>query len=122
MGQHEKSRVGESNLAYELTRISQDVAAVIADRMDDLQLSQADLARSIGASTGRVLKVLSGDEFLTLRSLAVLATAVGGHFEITFVQDSCPRGNGDRLPTYTTQPDHSQPSSLPLSRVPSVMR
>jgi transcriptional regulator with XRE-family HTH domain len=112
MGQHEKSRASESNLAYEFARISQDVATAVAGRMDDLHMSQTDLAKSIGASTARVLKILSGDELLTLRSLAMLATAVGGHFEITFVQDQLPRGNGSCPPV-----EHAS-----TSRTPSVVR
>lgn len=50
--------------------------------MSRCKLTRADLAGRMGVSPGRISQVLSGGENLTLRTLASLAVAVDGQFEL----------------------------------------
>ena len=52
----------------------------IAALIDALGISQRELAERLGVSPGRVSQILSGDENLTLRSLAALGWALGVRF------------------------------------------
>jgi predicted XRE-type DNA-binding protein len=53
-------------------------------RMEDLELSKAELARLVGKSRSSITKMLDGDRNMTLRSLVTLATALGLRPEVVF--------------------------------------
>lgn len=54
----------------------------IAGLLESLQLTQKELASRLGVSAGRVSQILSGEENLTLRSLAALGWALGIRFDL----------------------------------------
>ena len=77
--QADEDRVGE-----ELSRLITQATDEINWRMCEDGLTRADLAARMGVSPGRVSQVLSGGENLTLRTLACLASALDGRFELEF--------------------------------------
>jgi len=66
----------------QLTRLITQVTNEINWHMTQGKLTRADLASRMGVSPGRISQVLSGGENLTLRTLASLAVALDGQFEI----------------------------------------
>jgi len=54
----------------------------IAGMLASLGISQRELGERLGVSPGRVSQIFSGEENLTLRSLAALAWALGVRFEL----------------------------------------
>jgi transcriptional regulator with XRE-family HTH domain len=77
----------EDPLEEEFTRLTVQVTDEITWQMRSLGLTRADLAARMGVSPGRVSQVLSGGENMTLRTLAGLAAAVGGRFEVQWHSD-----------------------------------
>lgn len=51
--------------------------------MREHKVARAELAQSMGVSPGRVSQILSGDENLTLRTLASVVDALGARCEVT---------------------------------------
>ena len=66
----------------QLTSLITQVTNEINWYMSEGQISRTDLASRMGVSPGRVSQVLSGGENLTLRTLAALAVALDGRFEL----------------------------------------
>ncbi|MGW2347421.1 helix-turn-helix domain-containing protein [Actinacidiphila glaucinigra] len=64
--------------------IARQAAASMAGLLDARDMTRTDLAAAMGVSTGRVSQILSGDENLTVRSLAAAALALQAHVEIRF--------------------------------------
>ena len=56
--------------------------AALAVQNAALRRIRADLAGRMGVSPGRISQILSGSENLTLRTLAALAVALDGQFEL----------------------------------------
>jgi transcriptional regulator with XRE-family HTH domain len=54
----------------------------VAGLIESLGLTQKELARRLGVTPGRVSQILSGEENLTLRSLASLGWTLGVRFEL----------------------------------------
>jgi transcriptional regulator with XRE-family HTH domain len=75
-------------LARELARLPRDVTTAITWRMKDQHVNKAWLAREMGVSPGRVSQILSGDENLTLRTLAAVCVALDAHLEVKLVPNS----------------------------------
>ena len=71
----------------ELSRLITEVTNEVTWRMREDGVTRADLAGRMGVSPGRVSQVLSGGENLTLRTLASLASALDGRFEVQFHPD-----------------------------------
>jgi transcriptional regulator with XRE-family HTH domain len=71
------------SLEYERARLQQQVVGAIAWQMSRQRLTKQELAARMGVSPGRVSQVLSGDENLTLKTLASAASALGAHFDIS---------------------------------------
>lgn len=59
-----------------------EAIATVAALVDALGLSQKELAQRLGVSAGRVSRILSGEENLTLRSLGALGWALGVRFDL----------------------------------------
>jgi transcriptional regulator with XRE-family HTH domain len=70
---------------YEVTRLPHETVAAIQWFLTKHGISQRELAAVLGVTPSRVSQVLSGDENLTLRTLATLAAAVDAHIEIELV-------------------------------------
>jgi transcriptional regulator with XRE-family HTH domain len=89
------SRSGEDRQALnrELARLPREVTTAITWRMKQLGVNKADLARAMGVSPGRVSQILSGDENITLRTLASVCVALDAQLDVKLV----PNG-GDPLP------------------------
>ena len=56
---------------------SADIALAILDRLDDLKMSKAELARRMGVSRQYVNKIVKGQENLTLEQIAKIEQALG---------------------------------------------
>ena len=52
-----------------------EIGEQIVERMEELELTQADLARKMGVSRARISQILRGDDNLTLKS--IVAVAIG---------------------------------------------
>lgn len=59
----------------------------LGQRMDELGMKRADLARKIDASTAYVTKVMRGDANFTLETMTKLAMAVNGKLAVRIVAD-----------------------------------
>ena len=64
-------------LNRELARLPRDVTTAITWRMKQLDMNKAELARKMGVSPGRVSQILSGDENITLHTLAHCVCGAG---------------------------------------------
>jgi antitoxin component HigA of HigAB toxin-antitoxin module len=62
----------------------------LGQRMDELGMKRADLARKIDASTAYVTKVMRGDANFTLETMTKLAMAVNGKLEVRIVNKDAP--------------------------------
>lgn len=68
----------EDQLSNLITQVTNEINWYMSQR----KLTRADLASRMGLSPGRISQVLSGSENLTLRTLASLAVALDGQFEL----------------------------------------
>jgi len=75
---HEITDATEEQLSSLITQVTNEINWYMSER----KLTRADLASQMGVSPGRVSQVLSGGENLTLRTLASLAVALDGQFEL----------------------------------------
>ncbi|GGR87328.1 hypothetical protein GCM10010252_27590 [Streptomyces aureoverticillatus] len=66
-------------------RLARQVTASIAGLLEERAISRTQLADRMGVSPGRVSQILSGDENLTLRSLANIAESLDIGIEVHFV-------------------------------------
>jgi hypothetical protein len=62
----------------------------LGQRMDELGMKRADLARKIDASTAYVTKVMRGDVNFTLETMTKLAMAVDGKLDVRIVSKDTP--------------------------------
>jgi transcriptional regulator with XRE-family HTH domain len=69
-------------------RLARHATASLAGLLAERGMSRKDLADCIGVSPGRVSQILSGDENLTMRSLAAVAEALDVNVDITFREAS----------------------------------
>jgi len=75
---HELDEATDAQLTSLITQVTNEINWQMSER----QLSRTDLASRMGVSPGRISQVLSGGENLTLRTLAALAVALDGQFEL----------------------------------------
>ncbi len=71
----------EHDLDYQFGYLTVAIGDQIAGRMQELGLTQADLARRMGVTPGRVSQILKGPDNLTLKSLVAVAHALDARFE-----------------------------------------
>lgn len=67
-------------------RLARQATVEVAGVLGKRDMSRTDLARLMDVSPGRVSQILSGDENLTLRSLAAVAEALDLDVRISFVE------------------------------------
>ena len=94
-------------LARELARLPRDVTTAITWRMEQLHMNKAELARAMGVSPGRVSQILSGDENITLHTLASVCVALDARLDVELVPnggDSL-RGDTGHLPAVARPAD-----------------
>ena len=65
----------EGDPDYEFDVLALEIGEQIVERMEELGLTQAGLARKMGVSRARISQILRGDDNLTLKS--VVAVAIG---------------------------------------------
>ena len=70
---------------FESTRLAHDVTAQITAYMAEHGITRAALAAEMRITPGRVSQILSGDENLTLKTLAAVARALDARAEIRIV-------------------------------------
>ena len=75
---HEMDDAIDEHLSSLITQVTNEINWYMSER----ELTRADLASRMGLSPGRISQVLSGGENLTLRTLASLAVALDGQFEL----------------------------------------
>lgn len=75
-------------LADELKAV--DVAADLTLLLNHADVSRADLARKLGWSRARVSQVLSGQENITVQTIAAVAGALGYTFDTVFRKTDVP--------------------------------
>src|ERR1700733_2334501 len=83
---------------YEMSRLPRDVTTAITWFMKENKISQADLARELKVTPGRVSQILSGDENLTLRTLAAVCVALDAHFEVDLISNTTAEARWDDAP------------------------
>lgn len=72
----------EAKATYEQSRLSSQFLEAVFDRMASRGIDQQTLAAELGVTEGRVSQILSGDQNLTLRTLASLAAALDAHIVV----------------------------------------
>lgn len=82
-----------SALEYEMARLPRDVTTAVTWYMDENDVSQRQLADNMGLTPGRVSQILSGDENLTLRTLAAVCVGLGAHFQVDLVSNQVAEGD-----------------------------
>jgi transcriptional regulator with XRE-family HTH domain len=70
---------------FESTRLAHDVTTQITAYLAERGITRAALASRMKITPGRVSQILSGDENLTLKTLAAVAAAVDARAEIRIV-------------------------------------
>lgn len=94
----------------EYLRLSQRVRALISWHMREKGISRAQLARDMNVTPGRVSQLLSGDENLTLKTLAAMTSCLGTRFEINLA---------DETPVRAPRP---APAGMPAATRPRRLR
>lgn len=91
------SRPGQDRQALnrELARLPREVTTAITWRMKQLGMNRAELARKMGVSPGRVSQILSGDDNLTLRTLASVCVALDARLDAKLVPNGGDSLRGD---------------------------
>lgn len=72
----------EIRRVYEEEVLLGEATATVAGMLESLGLSQAELARRLGVTPGRVSQILSGHENIGMRTLGALGWALGVRFEL----------------------------------------
>lgn len=74
-------------LEYELARLPRDLMTAITWYMTDHGVTKRELAKRMGVTPGRVSQVLSGDENLTIRTLAAVCAALDVHLQVELTEN-----------------------------------
>jgi DNA-binding Xre family transcriptional regulator len=77
----------ESQAEYELARLPRDMTTAVTWHMKERGLTKRELAQRLNVTPGRVSQILSGDENLTLRTLAAICAALDAHFRVELVEN-----------------------------------
>lgn len=109
-----------ARLAYERESLSHQVLSAVKEFRDSRGLTQQQLALELGVSEGRVSQVLSGDQNLTLKTLASLAAALKGHFEIKLVNAAGGRWECPDSPTSAFRAQRTAPASAASLSEPHI--
>ena len=67
---------------YEFDKVAIDVGEQIVARMEELGMTQADLARQMGVSRARISQILRGNDNLTLKSIVAVAIGLDSRVDV----------------------------------------
>ena len=76
---------------YEFAKVAIDVGEQIVARMEEREMTQADLAREMGVSRARVSQILRGNDNLTLKSIVAVAIALESRVEFRLKRERSER-------------------------------
>lgn len=84
-------------LDYEVARLPRRLATAIAWYMENKTppMTRSELAREMGVTPGRVSQILSGDENVTLRTVAAVCVALDAQLEARLVPNDGRRDRAD---------------------------
>lgn len=88
----------EGRLAFERDHLSYQILDSVERYMQAHGWDNKELAARLGVTEGRVSQILSGEQNLTLKTLASLAAALQGHFHIALAD----------APVGTATSDHAE--------------
>jgi transcriptional regulator with XRE-family HTH domain len=105
------SRGGQDREALnrELARVPREVTTAITWCMKQQGVSKADLARAMGVTPGRVSQILSGDDNLTLRTLAAVCVALDARLDVKLVPNEGDLLPGEQYPRSSASPVAAPP-------------
>jgi len=86
----------EGLVAFERDHLSYQILDSVERYMQARGWDNKELAARLGVTEGRVSQILSGEQNLTLRTLASLAAALQGHFHITLADTPVGTAASDR--------------------------
>ena len=67
---------------YEFDKVAIEVGEQIVARMEELGMTQADLARQMGVSRARISQILRGSDNLTLKSIVAVAIGLDSRVDL----------------------------------------
>ncbi|MYE46386.1 MAG: helix-turn-helix transcriptional regulator [Chloroflexi bacterium] len=67
---------------YEFDKLAVEVGEQIFARMEELGMTQADLARQMGVSRARISQILRGNDNLTLKSIVGVAIGLESRVDV----------------------------------------
>ncbi len=70
---------------YEIARLPRELTTAVSWYMDEHGITKRELARRLKVTPGRVSQILSGDENLTLRTMAAVCAALDVHLQVELV-------------------------------------
>ena len=107
----------------ELARLPREVTTAITWYMKQTGMNKADLAHAMGVTPGRVSQVLSGDENLTLRTLAAVCVALDAHLDVKLVPNGGDPLRGDeKNPRSSASPATASPATVGPAAAASDIR
>lgn len=83
----DRSTISKERVEFELARLPRQLATAITWYMEKKGVKQVDLAKRLGVTPGRISQILSGDENLTLRTLAAVCAALDARLVAQLVDD-----------------------------------
>ena len=109
----------EARAAFERESLSLQILEAIQLHMNRYEFTQQGIARELGITEGRVSQILSGEQNLTLKTLASLAAGLKAHFDIKLVPatGSPWEGGPTRRPTLSEGVFTTEESSAPAPAV-----
>jgi transcriptional regulator with XRE-family HTH domain len=88
----DRSKISRDRVDYEVARVPRELTTAVMWYMEQKGVGKDVLAKRLGVAPGRVSQILSGDENLTVCSLAAVCAALDARLEAKLVDD----GRGDR--------------------------
>jgi len=72
------------DVEFQLEGVLIDIAERVCERMEEQNISRADLAKKLGVSRAFVTKLLNGNPNMTVKTLLLLARALDCELDISF--------------------------------------
>jgi transcriptional regulator with XRE-family HTH domain len=94
-----RREISQAALDYEAARLPRELTTAIAWYMDNKKprpVTRSELARRLGVTSGRVSQILSGDENVTLHTVAAVCVALGAQLETRLVDHDGRRDQADQ--------------------------
>jgi transcriptional regulator with XRE-family HTH domain len=88
----DRPKISRDRMDYEVARVPRELTTAVTWYMEQKGVGKDVLAERLGVAPGRVSQILSGDENLTVCSLAAVCAALDARLEAKLVDD----GRGDR--------------------------